>query len=113
MNSPENHPWTKQSITIYLSPDRRGKLADYASCTTRQMTPAETIYALIDTASGRDIEEDVSHAQVKNQIAALHAHMKEQEKTIKECHQVLQAVNQVLASVNDLIQNLALAEKDD
>ena len=106
MSSPENHLWAKQSVTIYLSPDRRGKLADYASCTTRQMTPAETIYALIDTASGRDIEENVSLMQIKNQLTALLSYVKAQENTIQECTLALQATSQTLGTMRDVMKNL-------
>ncbi|OWY31741.1 hypothetical protein [Herbaspirillum aquaticum] len=105
MSSHENNPWAKQAVTIYLSPDRRGKLADYASCADQQMTPAETIYALIDTASSRDIEEDVSLSEVKSELKNLRTHIDDQKKIIQECTHALHVVSQTLEVFQGIIRH--------
>jgi len=104
MSSPDKNLWAKKTTTIYLSPDRRGRLADYASCTDQQMSPAETIYALIDTASVRDSEEFVSLSDVKAELNTLRNHMDEQKKIIRECTLALHAVFQSLEAMRDLVQ---------
>ena len=106
MNSP-HQPWAKQSISIHLSKSRKGKLADYATGMEEDMTPAEAIYALIDTASAQDCEEFVSLSDVKAELNALRNHMDEQKKIIQECTQVLYAVCQSLDAMRRLVQEMA------
>lgn len=106
MHSLKNNPWTKQSVAIYLTPERLGKLADYATAMKPSMTPSEAIYALIDTAAERDLEESVSLVQMKDQMATLLKHVKAQEKTIQECTLALQATGQALSSIENSMKTL-------
>jgi len=105
MNSP-HQPWAKDSVSIHLSKSRRGKLADYATGGGKKMTPAEAIYALIDTASGQDIEESMTLSDMKIELMALRHHMNDQEKIIQECTQALHAVAHSFETIQTLIQRL-------
>ncbi|RFB72941.1 MULTISPECIES: hypothetical protein [unclassified Herbaspirillum] len=113
MHSPKNNPWKKNAVSIHLSPQRRGKLADYATALSHPMTPSEAIYTLIDTAAERDNEEPGSLSRVKVEVDDLLAHMQTQAAMIQDCAKALYAVSQALISIEDTIRNLPPLERDD
>jgi len=100
------NPWTKNSVTIHLSSDRRGKLADYVTGMDGSMTPAEAIYSLIDTASGQEQEEQESLLGLKNQMKILLNHIDAQSKIIEDCSQALRSVENALSSIKIALNEL-------